>query len=59
MYSLDKDLREDLLSKWRSRSYSLNELSKLTGGKVSRSKTPKDAVCWIATRLMEQVAAAR
>lgn len=37
VYSLDEDLREDLLAKWRSRRYSLLELAKLSGGKISRS----------------------
>jgi len=37
VYSLDEDLREELLAKWRSRRFTVEQLSKLTKGKVSRS----------------------
>ncbi len=35
--SLPEHLREDLLAKWRSRQYSVDQLTPLAGGKVSRS----------------------
>jgi hypothetical protein len=37
VYSLGGELRDDLLAKWRSGQYTLDQLAELAGGKISRS----------------------